>query len=155
MNGGSAVAQSGNGNALLAIGSGGLIAGALDLTQACVLFSARIPLAIAAGLLGPKAFQGGSGTYVLGVLLHFFIAFSAAGVYYAASRKLKFLTEYALICGLFFGIAVELFMRLIVLPLSGLHARGPYPYRDLALGLVVHMLLVGLPISFSVRRFAR
>jgi hypothetical protein len=105
MNGGSAAVQSGNGNALLAIGTGGLIAGALDLTQACVLFSARIPLAIAAGLLGPKAFQGGSGTYVLGVLLHFFIAFSTAAVYYAASRKLKFLTEYALICGLFFGIA--------------------------------------------------
>jgi len=125
MNGGSAAVQSGNGNALLAIGTGGLIAGALDLTQACVLFSARIPLAIAAGLLGPKAFQGGSGTYVLGVLLHFFIAFSTAAVYYAASRKLKFLTEYALICGLFFGIAVELFMRLIVLPLSGLHAKGP------------------------------
>jgi hypothetical protein len=155
MNRDSAASRSGKWNALLAIGVGGLIAGALDLTQACILFSPKIPLAIAAGLLGPQAFHGGKATYVLGVLLHFFIAFSAAAIYYAASRRLKFLTEYALICGLFFGMAVELVMRLIVLPLSALHAKGPYEYRDLVLGLLVHMVVIGLPISFSVRRFSR
>ncbi len=155
MSGDSLAGRPGQGNALLAITVGGLIAGAIDLSQACILFSPKVPLAIAAGLLGPRAFHGGSGTYVLGVVLHFFIALSAAATYYAASRKLRFLTEYPLICGLFFGMAVELFMRLIVLPLSGLHARGPYAYKDLALALVVHMVLIGLPISFSVRRFAR
>ncbi|MGA2561365.1 MAG: hypothetical protein ABSF17_16950 [Terracidiphilus sp.] len=142
-------------NPLLAIAAGGLIAGILDLGQAIFLFGAKIPLAIAAGLLGPQAFGGGAPTYILGVLLHFFIAFSAATIYFAASRKLRFLTEYALICGLFFGVAVELVMRLIVLPLSALHASGPYAYRDLVQGLAVHMVIVGLPISFSVRLFAR
>ena len=39
--------------------------------------------------------------------------------------------------------------------LSALHASGPYQYRDLVQGLVVHMVIVGLPISFSVRWFAR
>ena len=69
-----------NRNALLAIAAGGLTAGTLDLTQACILFGARVPLSIAAGLLGRQAFRGGVATYVLGVLLHFFIAFSAAAV---------------------------------------------------------------------------
>ena len=46
-------------------------------------------------------------------------------------------------------------MRLVVLPLSALHAIGPYTYRDLVLGLLVHMVIVGLPISFSMWRFAR
>jgi len=140
-------------NALLAIAVGGLIAGALDLTQACILFGWDIPLAIAGGLLGPKAFHGGIATYVLGVLLHFFIAFSAAAIYCAASRRLDFLKEHALVCGLCYGAAVELVMRLIVLPLSALHARGPYQLHDLIQGLLVHMAVVGLPISFSVRRF--
>ena len=58
-------------------------------------------------------------------------------------------------CGLFFGAAVEDVMNLIVLPLSALHARGPYQLHDLILGLLVHMVIVGLPISFSVRKFAR
>jgi Na+/alanine symporter len=142
-------------NALLAIGVGGGIAGALDLLQACLLFGWRIPLAIAAGLLGRQAFQGGVGTYILGVCLHFFIACSAAAIYYAASRKLRFLSEHALVCGLFYGIAVELVMSYIVLPLSALHARGPYELHDVLLGLAVHMVVVGLPIAFSVRRFAK
>lgn len=93
--------------------------------------------------------------YVLGVFLHFFIACSAAAIYYAASRRLGFLMEHALVCGLFFGIAVELVMSLVVLPLSALHARGPYELHDLIQGLLVHMVVVGLPISFSVRRFGR
>jgi hypothetical protein len=142
-------------NALLAIAVGGAIAGALDLTQACILFGADIPLTIAAGLLGRQAFRGGAGTYILGVFLHFFIAFSAAAVYYGASRKLGFLKEHPLVCGLSYGAAVDLVMSLIVLPLSALHARGPYELHDLILGLLVHMVVVGLPISFSVRRFAK
>jgi hypothetical protein len=142
-------------SALLAIAAGGGIAGTLDLLQACILFGRDIPLAIAAGLLGPQAFQGGAGTYALGVLLHFFIGFSAAAVYYGTSRKLRFMTEHPLVCGLFFGAAVEEVMSLVVLPLSALHARGPYTLHDLILGLLVHMVVVGLPISFSIRRFAR
>jgi hypothetical protein len=140
---------------VLAIAVGGLTAGTLDLGQALILFSTKIPLAIAAGLLGPQAFRGGIATYVLGVFLHFFIALSAAAIYFAASRTLRFLTQYALVCGLFFGAAVDLVMRLIVLPLSALHARGPYQYSDLVQGLLVHMIIVGLPISFSVRQFAK
>ena len=139
----------------LAIAIGGLMAGTLDLGQAIVLFGAKIPLAIAAGLLGPRAFNGGVATYFLGVLLHFFIALSATAIYFAASRKLRFLTEFPLVCGLFFGAAVELVMRLIVLPLSALHSSGPYEYRDLVQGLLVHMVIVGLPIAFSMRWLAR
>ncbi len=155
MTGDSAPQPQGESNALLAIAVGGGIAGALDLTQACILFGRRIPLVIAGGLLGRQAFQGGVGTYVLGVLLHFFIACSAAAVYYAASRRLRFMTEHPLVCGLIFGAAVEEVMNLIVLPLSALQARGPYTLHDLILGLVVHMVVVGLPISFNVRRFAK
>jgi Na+/alanine symporter len=145
----------GRSNGLLAIAAGGGIAGTLDLLQACILFGWDIPLVIAGGLLGQTAFNGGVGTYVLGVVLHFFIACSAAAVYYGASRRLRFMTEHPLVCGLFFGGAVQEVMNLIVLPLSALHSRGPFKLHDLILGLVVHMVVVGLPISFSVWRFAK
>ena len=46
-------------------------------------------------------------------------------------------------------------MSLVVLPLSALHARGPYELHDLIQDLLVPMVVVGLPISYSVRRFAR
>lgn len=139
----------------LAIGAGGLIAGALDLTQASILFGSSVPLAIAAGLLGPRAFRGGAGTFILGVCLHFFIACSVTAIYYGVSRKLRFMTEHPFVCGLFYGMAVENVMNLMVLPLSALHARGPYRLHDLILGLAVHAVVIGLPVAYSVRRFAR
>jgi|ERR1700722_14074970 hypothetical protein len=149
------VLSSERGSPIRAIAVGGLIAGTLDLLQACLLFGWDIPLAIAGGLLGPRAFQGGAGTYALGVGLHFFIATSVTAIYYAVSRRLRFLVEHPLICGLFFGAAVEDVMRFVVLPLSGLHARGPYELHDLILGLTVHMVIIGLPVAYSVRRFGR
>ena len=155
MNEGPSSGVMGKSNALLAIGVGGTLAGALDLAQALILFGRRVPLVIAAGLVGRQAFQGGAPTYFLGVVLHFFIAFSATAIFYAASGKLRFMIEHPLVCGLFYGIAVELTMSYVVLPLSALHARGPYQLHDVLLGLVVHMIVVGLPISYSVWRFAR
>jgi hypothetical protein len=141
--------------AILAIAAGGLVAGAIDLTRACILFGWDIPLSIAAGLLGRQALHGGVATYLLGVFLHFFIATSFAAFYYAASRRLTFLTHHPIVCGLAYGAGVELVMRLVVLPLSALHARGPYQLHDMIRGLLVHMVVVGLPISYSIRRFAR
>ncbi len=141
--------------AVLAIFVGGLIAGALDLTSAFITYGWGVPRAIAGGLLGPMALHGGTGTYVLGVLLHFFIACSAAAVYYAVSRVLGFMTEHAVVCGLFYGIAIFLVMNLVVLPLSALHAKGPYRLAGLIQGLLVHMILIGLPIALSVKRFSK
>jgi hypothetical protein len=143
-----------NKSGIQAIAVGGVVAGTLDLLQACILFGWDIPLAIAGGLLGKKAFSGGAGTYVLGVGLHYFIATSAAAIYFAASRRLTYLRESWIVCGLFFGAAVEEVMRLVVLPLSALHAHGPYELKDLLMGLGVHMVVVGLPIAYSVKRFA-
>jgi hypothetical protein len=140
---------------LLPILAGGLTAGALDLTAAFIIFGWRVPRVIAAGLLGISALQQGWPTYALGVLLQFFIAVSAAAIYYAASLKHDFLKEHPLVCGFFYGIAVYLVMNLIVLPLSALHATGPFRLAALIQGLLVHMFLIGLPISYSVRSFSK
>ncbi|HEY1801664.1 MAG TPA: hypothetical protein VGG46_12085 [Terriglobales bacterium] len=134
---------------------GGFIAGAFDLTLAYISYGWNMPRGIARGLVGSIAFQGGAFYYVLGIALHFFIALSAATVYYGASLKLKFLKEYPFVCGLFYGIAIFLVMNLIVLPLSAIHFKGPFRMRGLDQGLLVHMFLIGLPIAYSVRIFSK
>ena len=135
---------------------GGAVAGTLDKIWGFISFGLKSPQAIAAGLIGRSAaFQGGVATWTLGMLLHFFIAVSAAAIYCLASRKMKFLADDWLVCGLFFGIAVFLVMNLVVLPLSALHLTGPYQLRGLLQGLVGHMVIVGLPISFSLHKFAK
>jgi hypothetical protein len=141
-------------NVLLAILVGGLVAGAFDLTAAFITYGWGVPRGIASGLLGAKAFQGGLGTWMLGVVLHFLIAFSAAAIYCLSSGKLGFLKEHFFVCGLFFGIAIFLVMNLIVLPLSAVpFDTHTFKLAGLIQGLLVHMFLIGLPISLSAWRF--
>lgn len=138
-----------------AILAGGLVAGSFDLISAYISYGWNVPRGIAAGLLGPEARHGGLGAYILGIFLHYFIALSAAAVFYLGTRKLGFLTQHPLVCGLFFGIAVFLVMTLVVVPLSALHFHGPFSYRGLVQGLLIHMFLIGVPIAYCARQFSK
>lgn len=144
-------------NALRVIGAGGLIAGTIDIAQAFFFFGRRVPLGIAAALLGQAAERAGpaAGVYVLGLGLHYLIATTWTAAYYLASRRLEFVTEHPVVCGLLYGMLVECVMSYIVLPLSALHATGPYELHDVLLGLGVHMVTIGLPIALTVSWFAR
>jgi hypothetical protein len=148
-------------HAAKAIVSAGLACGILDFTAACVTWwlrahvtPARIGQSIASGLLGPKSFQGGHGTALLGFAIHFLIAFSAATVFYLASRKLRFMTEHFLAAGVLYGIAVYTFMYCVVMPQS-LVRRGPFSWNLTLLAIVTHIFCVGLPIAIGVKKFAR
>src|SRR5260370_19680289 len=95
-----------------AIGWAGLLAGTLDITAALVEsgLEGKGPVylfqAIAGGLLGMSAFQGGLATAALGAFFHFLIATTASALFYLASRKLKFLLQHAIPSGLLFGAPV-------------------------------------------------
>ena len=134
---------------------GGGVAGLLDMTSAYITFGRYMPIGIAGGLVGAAGRHRSVGQYILGLSIHYFIAFSAAAVYCLASKKLEFLRDHFFVCGLFYGIAVFLVMQLIVLPLSAYHAMGPYQYRGQVQGLLAHMFLIGLPISVSLRTLSR
>jgi uncharacterized membrane protein YagU involved in acid resistance len=140
---------------------GGLIAGVMDLTAACVhsgtrgMGPTRVFQAVASGLLGAAASQGGFAIDALGVLCHFFIATGATAVYYAASRRLDWLVKYAVPCGLLYGIAVFWFMRLVVLPLSAITFKPSNAPSVVLVGILIHMFCVGLPISLVIRKFSK
>jgi hypothetical protein len=132
----------------------GVAAGVGDTLLAVVLYHVgpvRIYQSVAAGLLGrDAAVSGGLPTAALGMLLHFFIATTAAAVFFAASARLRILREQAVVSGLAFGVAVYFFMNQIVVPLS--RARpGPFSWQV----MVGHALLVGLPIALVARRARR
>jgi hypothetical protein len=143
--------------ALAAIFLGGLLAGTFDITQAFVGFGLlgarpfRILQHIAGGIFGARAYQMGWISAVLGLLLHFTIAFTAAAIYYLASRRITMLVHRPVLSGLLYGELVFLFMYFVVLPLS---AWGPARFNiaTYITGPVGHPLLVGLPIALSLHR---
>jgi hypothetical protein len=114
----------------------------------------RIPQSIASGLLGAKAFQRGWPTALLGIALHFLIACTAAAIFYAASRKIRFLTAQPVLAGLLYGAAIYLFMNYVVVPLSAARS-APFSLLIFVTGALAILFLVGLPISLIISRYAR
>jgi uncharacterized membrane protein YagU involved in acid resistance len=147
-----------NSVAFRAILTAGLVVGVLDISSAFVIAgikgtgSIRMLQGIASGLLGQRSFEGGMATAGLGLAIHFLIAFTAAAVFYVASRKLRSLTEHAVVSGLLYGIAVYIFMYWILVPLVFPTAHHSMS-RDVT-AVIIHIVLIGLPIALVVRRFS-
>lgn len=139
---------------------GGLVAGALDITDAVVVTlllggrPLRMLQGIASGLLGPRSFDGGFATAALGLALHFFIALSAAAVFFAATRIWPSLLRRPIWSGIAFGLCVWAFMRFVVIPLSLVKMGHPGPLL-VANQLFIHMCGVGIPIAWIAARSAR
>jgi hypothetical protein len=157
-------------NPLRPILAAGLLCGVLDLAYVIVFFGVRaeragtatfaqvaqrIPKGIAAGLVGSaRAQAGGGGMIALGVACHFAIACGAAAVFYAASRRARFLVRYWPVTGPLYGVAVWLFIQLVVLPLSAVPPKS-FPPPQWVPVFMAHLFCVGLPIAWAVRRSSK
>jgi uncharacterized membrane protein YagU involved in acid resistance len=131
----------------------------LDLISATALFLSRggtferLLQFIASGALGESSFQGGTRTAVIGLMFHFVIAFTAATIYYAASRILSILITHAVLCGILYGALIHLFMTFVTIPLSRAPKRK-FSATFFLSQLAVHMFIVGLSISLAIARFS-
>jgi hypothetical protein len=138
------------GTALLGGGVGGL----LDIIYAIVLWGVILggsPMgilqSIASGLLGKAAYDGGTSTAILGLALHFLIAFLMALAYVLASRKLPVLTARPVLMGVIYGVALYLVMNFIVVPLSAIGYRPPTFWGAMR-ALFPHVAFVGPAIAY-------
>ena len=137
---------------------GSAIAGTLDIVYAIVFFgmrgvpAMRILQSVASGLLGAPAYRGGVPTALLGLALHFAIMFVIASLFVAASKRLAPLRQHAVAAGAAYGLVIYAVMNYVVLPLSAFPQRGGTPATlVIALGLLVHVVLVGIPIALCAR----
>jgi len=136
---------------------GGVTVGVLDLLDAFVFFGRRgitpvqILHSIASGLLGRAAWRGGAPTAILGGLLHFFIAFSIVAIYHAASRRMPDLARRPWLWGPLYGAVAYVVMTWVVVPLSAAPFPPPHDPHQIANGLLIHLLGVGLPAALSAR----
>jgi hypothetical protein len=137
----------------------GLLAGALDIlaafTQAYVGrgTSPGIVLQyIASGALGRTAFDGGLWTVFAGLLFHLAIATSWTAVFFFAYPYISVLRKSRIASGIGYGVFVWLMMNLIVVPMSRIAAR-PFVLENALIGVVILMVMVGLPIAFIVHNY--
>jgi uncharacterized membrane protein YagU involved in acid resistance len=148
------------GNSWMAILSGGLAAGVMDITAAILTWKikanvppTRVLQSVASGWMGKEAFAGGGKTAALGLAFHFLIAFTAATVFYLASRKIEFMLSSVWGAGALYGALVYGFMYWVVMPLSNVKRR-PFSWEVEITAVITHIVCVGMPIALSVKRFS-
>jgi hypothetical protein len=135
-----------------------LLVGTLDISDAFIFYGlrgitpTRILQGIASGVLGRSSFGMGHRSALLGLLFHFFIAFSATTVFLLASRKLP-LARNPLLYGTLFGVALYCVMNYIVLPLSKIGWRPAPPLIPLINGVAALIFCIGIPLAFIARRY--
>lgn len=152
-----------------AIVAGSLVSGVLDINAAFLsayLTNGRAPLwvlrAVASAVLGrDAAFGGGAWTGVLGLAMHFCVAFSWTTVFCLLSRKFPALLRHAFLSGPVFGLGVYLFMNCVTIPVSSwfrslylgtpVHwAHAPFDWPQ----FLIHLTCVGLAIALAVKKFS-
>ena len=140
------------------IAGAGLLVGTLDIATPLTLNALhgvrpiRILQGIASGLLGKASYTLGLRSAILGLLLHFFIAYTVTTIYILASRKLP-LSRHPFLYGTLYGISVYIVMNYLVLPLSKIGLRPIPPPISLIIGVVTLIVCIGLPLAFIVRRY--
>ena len=142
-----------------------LACGILDIASAVVITIAsggrpvRMLQGIAAAVLGPRSFDMGIATAILGLAMHFLVALTATLVFFALSRRFPVMVEHPIVSGFLYGVFWLLVMYRGVIPL--LAALRPLyianaPKRPLPdiwpLPFFVHIVCVGLPISLAISR---
>lgn len=136
---------------------GTLAVAVLDILGAFLFFGlrgvspVRILQSIAAGVQGRGAYQGGTGSAVLGLSLHFFISLVVVLVFFVVARAVPVLLRRPFLSGPLYGLAVYWVMNNVVLPLSATPPTVGPSGAILVYGLLIHAFGVGLPAALAAR----
>lgn len=142
---------------LRAVASAGLVAGTLDIFMAAGiswLSPVVILQAIASGLLGSAAFDGGVTSTALGLFAQWLMSFIIAAIYVAAAHRIGLLIRYWMPGGIAYGIVIFFVMNYVVVPLSTAPFGPDFTLRSFILN-VLAMIVFGLIIAFFTRFFLR
>jgi hypothetical protein len=137
----------------------GLLVGTLDAAAAVVQFiiptwrnPVRIFEYIASGVFGTNAFSGGPVMAVIGLLFHYFIATAWTSLFFTVYPRIPWLARNKIAGGLLYGAFIWLMMNLVILPLSNV-PHFPIRVSGAAIGMVILMMMVGLPVSFKAHGY--
>ena len=144
----------------------GLIAGALDITAACIhafIKNDTAPMqvlrGVASGAFDPKTFSSPALLALCGLLIHFFIAISFTFFFFFLAKLIPSLVKYPIPIGILYGVFVWGTMRFIILPfISRLNPKpivGQEAIKNAAIGAGIIVICVGIPVALLARKYVR
>lgn len=137
-----------------------IIAGTADAAAAVIVYSfvlhqaspLKIFQGIASGIAGRSAFEGGTGSALAGLALHYCIAFCWVIIYFFLYPKVKLLQKNKVVSGLFYGLFVWVIMNIIVLPVT-FHSPPVLLLNNFLTGSIILMIAIGLPVSIIAHHY--
>ncbi len=137
----------------------GVVAGAVDATAASVQYYLRTGNSpagvwryVASALLGANARAGGTGTVVIGLLMHFGIAFGWTLLFFLAAARWRALRASPWVIGPLYGLFVWAMMTRVLVPLTRIGPPGPFVLSQAATAALIIVVCVGTPIALGARR---
>jgi uncharacterized membrane protein YagU involved in acid resistance len=109
---------------------------------------------MASGAVGISAFEGGTGTALLGVFFHLIISFVISAIFILSADRIPLVRRYIIPFALLYGFGVWVVMHLIVVPLSAAPPIPPPTVPYLIEEIIEHIVVVGLPLGILVQRNA-
>jgi len=146
-------------NLLFTILWAGLLVGYLDITAAIINFmfnSDKSPKVIfnyiASAAFGNQRAYSEKSMVFLGILFHFFVAYSFTIFFFLIYPRLNFLSNNRLLTGILYGCFVWFIMNILVVPNSHI---GKYPQMVPKTLIQVGILIVaiGIPLSYIAHWF--
>jgi hypothetical protein len=132
----------------------GFIAGSLDALAAIFILShgnaPPIFKFIASGIYGKEAFNSGGDMILLGIALHYFIAYTFTVYYFIISGYFYIFCKNVFLRAFIYGLFIYLVMNIIVLSYSNV----TIPHRTI-IGVVKNVVILTLCVSSPIVYFNR
>lgn len=139
----------------------GLIAGTLDITAACIQFYSKtgkgpetIFRYIASAVIGKEAYTGGFGMILLGLFLHYLIAFIWTILFFLLYPGVRNFSRNVIVNGFLYGLIVWSLMNLVIVPMTKI-TTTPVDFVKAIPGILIIIVCIGLPISIIAERHFR
>lgn len=137
----------------------GLLAGTLDALSASIysfvkgnINPEKVFIYVASFALGKSVLlTGGSGVAIVGLLIHFFIAYSFTLLFFLLYPRLPILSKNRVLTAIVYGLFVWMVMNLVVLPIAG-KPYHLYPENSIS-NILILMFAIGMPVSFIAYRY--
>lgn len=114
----------------------------------------RVLQFIASGLLGENAFRPSYGIVLLGLVIHFFIAFFWTVLFFIIYHHYKRIVRPPFLQGFFYGLFIWFVMNVLVLPLTNVPT-SDFQWFGAIKGMVILIIAIGLPLVYFARKNCR
>lgn len=146
-------------NLATAIFTTGLLAGTLDILMAFAnawwsagIAPGRVLRFIASGLIGTKAFSGPQSIILLGLALHFVIAFCWTAIFFLLYPKFSRIVRSKILQAILCGMIVWVIMNLVVLPASRVPA-SDFRWSVMLKAMLILTIAIGWPLAHFAGRY--